>query len=210
MSQEFEPSMLEYARFYGLTRNYLEDDPLQHLAAPHDIYPGLEDNDDLFQIRADAVKIPDERLTIDEDAASLLSSVLALAQQPPSRNGDDYEIDTRKVQRMKVEVPLLRTDPEVDLLHFAQKIVPDLANEFLPLETVDEEADEGLDWPSWCHNLPEELTRKLKAEKLDVTNDALVALQEALTIHDGSDGIFEDVELPYTKVCAASCVFGVG
>ncbi len=205
MSGQGEPSIIEYARFYDLIRDHLEDDPLQQLTAPHDFLSDLEDGD-LFQIRAENVKIPDERLTIDEGAASLLSSISALAQQPPSRHGEDYEIDTRKVQRMKQELPLLRSDPELDQLRFAPKIVPDLEHEFLPLETVDEEADEGLEWPTSCYDLPDQLHRKVKAEKLEVSNDALLFLQEALNfgLQDDEPAAVEDVELPYTTVSSAS------
>ena len=206
MSQEVEPSLLEYARFHGLIRDHLEDHPLQHLECPRDFWSDLEDNQDLFQIRTDTVKVPDERLAVDEGTASLLSSVQALAQQPPSRHGEDDEFDVHRVQRLKLELPLLRSDPEFDLLRFAPKIVPDLEHEFLPLETVDQEADEGLDWPTRCHDLPDEYTKKLESEKLEVSSDAMVVLQAALTYHHegGNHEFFEDIELPYTKVCTTS------
>lgn len=202
MSQEKEPSIIEYARFYGLIRDHLEDDPLQQLAALRDNSLDLEDDGDLFQSPADTAHASNERLTLDKGAASLLSSVLALAQQPPSRCDVDDEIDTHRVRRMKLEVPLLRSDPEVDLLRFAPPIVPDLEHEFLPLETVDEEADEGLAWPTRCYDLPDEYERRSKAEKLLVTSDALVFLHEALNFHTegGPHENFEDVDLPYTKV----------
>ena len=206
MSQEVEPSIIDYARFYGLIRDHLQDDPLKQFAPPHDFLSDLDDNSDLFQIRADCVKVADERLTFHEDAASLLASVLAFTQQPLSRNSEDDEVDVHRVRRMKHELPLLRSDPEVDLLRFAPRIVPDLENEFLPLETVDEEADEGFDWPTRCYSLPDEYARKLRAEKLEVTSDALAFLQSALNFRreDGEQRTVEEVELPYTKVRTAS------
>ena len=206
MSREVEPSIIDYARFHGLTRDYLAEDPLQNITAPPDFLSDLEDNENLFQIRADCVKVPDERLTVDEDAASYLSSVFALAEEPPSRNDDIDEIDRHRFRRMKLEVPLLRSDPEIDLWRFTQQIVPDLGHEFLPLETVDQEADEGLDWPTKYHDLPEEYTRRIKEEKLEVTSDTLTFLQEALNYHHegGEHEVFEGVELPYTKVCQIS------
>ena len=206
MSQEAEPSIIDYARFYGLTRDHLEDDPLDQFAPSYDYIAQLEDTSDLFQIRADSVKVPSERLVFDEDAASLLASVIAFTQQPLPQNSEYDKIDVHRVQRMKHELPLLRSDPETDLLHFAPRIVPDLENEFLPLETVDEEADEGLNWPKRCYTLPGEYAEKFKAEKLEVTSDAFAFLQSALNFHreDGAQETSEDVELPYTKVSAAS------
>lgn len=202
MSQEdVQPSTIEYARFHGLIRDHLEHHPLHGLAAPPDFSSQLDDTPDLFQIRQDCVEVPKERLTIDVDTASLLSSIATLAKEPPSRHGDD-EIDTHRVRRMKHELPLLRSDPEVDLLRFAPRIVPNLENEFLPLETVDEEADEGFGWPTRCYELPGEYTRKLKEEKLEVWSDVLVFLQETLRFHleGGTHQVFEDVESSYTKV----------
>lgn len=206
MSQEAEPSIIDYARFYGLIRDHLKDNPLEQFSPPRDLFSDLEDNSNLFQIRADSVRVPDERLAFDEGAASVLSSAIALAKQPPSTENEDDEINVHRVRRMKHEIPLLRTDPEVDLLRFAPRIVPNLENEFLPLETVDEEADEGFDWPTWCSSLPEEYAKKLKAEKLKVTSDALVFLQEALNFQQegGEQQILDHAELAYGKVCTAS------
>ena len=204
MSQGNEPSIIDYARFHDLIRDHLQVNPLENLTAPHDIRSEFEDNENLFQIRADCVTVPDERLTADLDTASLLSSVFALAQNPPSRNDDTDGFDIHKFRRMKLEIPLLRTDPEIDVLRFVPpQIVPDLKNEFLPLETVDEEADEGFEFPTRYHNLPDEHTRKLKAEKLEVTRDALAFLHEALNSHHegGKHEYLEGAELPYTRVC---------
>lgn len=203
MSQDVEPSLINYARFYGLIRDHLEDQPLQGLAAPHDFQLQLDDTADLFQIRADCVKVPEERLPVDAGTASLLSDIAALAKHAPPQFDIDDEFNLHRVREMKRELPLLRTDHEVDLLRFAPRIVPNLEHEFLPLETVDEEADEGFEWPSACHDLPDEYDRKIKAERPVFSKEALIYLQETLRFHieDGSHESFDDVELPYTRVC---------
>lgn len=205
MSQDVEPSLIDYARFYGLVQDHLEVKPLQGLAPPHDFLSQLDDTADLFEIRSKCVKIPKERLPIDAGTASLLSEVVALAKHAPPRFDGDYEFDIHRVRQMKHELPLLRTDHEVDLLRFAPRIVPHLEREFLPLETVDEEADEGFEWPSKCHDLPEEYHRKLKAERLVFSKEALSYLQETFRFHleGGSHEVFDSVELPYTRVCTA-------
>lgn len=206
MSQDVEPSMIEYARFYGLVQDHLEVKPLQGLAAPHDFLSQLDDTADLFQIRSDCVKVPEERWPVDAGTASLLSEIAALAKCAPPRFDGDDEFEVHRVRQMKRELPLLRTDPEVDLLRFAPKIVPNLEREFLPLETVDEEADEGFEWPSTCHDLPDEYYRNIKAERLVFPKEALVYLQETLRFHleGGSHEVFDSVELPYTRVCTAN------
>jgi len=195
--------MIDYARFYGLIQDHLEDQPLQGLAAPHDFLSQLDDTADLFQISSDCVKVPEERLPVDAGTASLLSEIAALAKHAPPPFDVDSEFEVRRVRRMKRELPLLRTDHEVDLLRFASRIVPNLEREFLPLETIDEEADEGFEWPSTCHDLPDEYLGKFKAEKLVFPKEALIYLQEVLSFHldGGSHAVFDDVELPYTRVC---------
>jgi hypothetical protein len=203
MSQDVEPSIIEYARFHGLIHDHLEENPLQGLAAPHDFLSQLDDTADLFQIRSDCVKLPEDRIQVDADTASLLSEIAALAKHPPQPFDVDDDFDVHRVRRLKHELPLLRTDPEVDLLRFAPKIVPDLEREFLPFETVDEEADEGFGWPSTCHDWPNEYHRKLKAERLVLPKEALIYLHETLRIdlEGGSHEVFDNVDTPYTRVC---------
>lgn len=200
MSQDEEPSIIDYARFYGLIRDHLEDHPLQGLAAPHDFLSQLDDTAYLFQIRSGCIKVPEERLVVDAGTASFLEEIAGLAKYVPSQleNG----IDVRRVRRMKHELPLLRTDHEVDLLRFAPRILPDLEHEFLPFETIDEEADEGFNWPMRCHELPAEYDRKVKAERLVFPKEGLIELQETLrsSLEGGDHGVFEDVELPYSRV----------
>ena len=202
MSQEGEPSIIEYARFYGLSRDYLQNRPFQDHEAPQDILSGFDDNPDLFQIREDCAKVPEERLAIDAGAASLLASIASAGKEPPGWDDEDSLIDTHRVRRMKHELPLLRTDHELDVLHFAPRIVPDLGNEFLPLETVDVEADESFDFPKGFFDGPAEYARKLEAEKLEVSRDALVTLHKIINLHlhrgKGEDS--EDDELPDVRV----------
>lgn len=203
MSQDVEPSIIDYARFHGLIHDHLEENPLQGLAAPHDFSSQLDDTADLFQIRSDCVKLPEDRLQVDADTASLLSEIAALAKHRPQPFDVDDDFDVHRVRRLKHELPLLRTDPEVDLLRFAPKIVPDLEREFLPFETVDEEADEGFEWPSACHDWPNDYHRKLKAERLVLPKEALIYLHETLRfdLEGGNYEVFDNADSPYTRVC---------
>jgi len=203
MSQEVEPSMIEYARFYGLIRNHLEPHPLQTFSAAEGLLPQqVEDSPDLFQLHLENIKVPEERLAVDAGSASLLSSVATFAKGAPSRNDEDDGICTHRVRRMKHESPLLRSDHELDMLCFAPRIAPDLENEFLPLETVDEEADEGFTWPSKYYELPDVHDKKSKAEKLEIASDGLLFLQQSLRFHleGGEHAIFEVHEVPYKRV----------
>ena len=198
MSQVEEPSITDYARFYGLIRDHLEPHPLQGLAA-RDTHLPLELDDDvgLSPIDLATYRLPEERLTVDAGAAALLSYITALAKIAPSRDND--KIDTHRVRNLKHELPLLRSDHELDMLQFAPRIVPDLEHEFLPLDNTSDEADEGFTWPAACYQLPEEYSRRSTSEKLQVSGDAFVCLQETLNFHreDGNPGVFEHDEVPY-------------
>ncbi|KAL2044333.1 hypothetical protein N7G274_003038 [Stereocaulon virgatum] len=200
MSQEAEPSIIDYARFYGLIRNHLEPHPLQALAA-RDSFPSIEpeSHSRLSEIDFANFQIPEERLTVSAGAASLLSCIKALVTEIPQRQEDGVEI--HRLQYMKHELPLLRSVHELDMLNFAPQVVTDLKHEFLPLETVDEEADEGLTWPSKCHDLPDQYARRSASEKLQVSSDAFAFLKEILAFHRES-GIrenFEHDDLYYKK-----------
>ena len=192
MSQEEEPSIIDYARFYGLISDHLEPHPLQGTAA-RDTFHSLEldDDDGLFPPNLPAYGLPQERLTVDAGAAAVLSSIAALAEVPPAR---DDVIDTHHIRNLKLELPLLRSDHEVDMLNFGPQIVPDLEQEFLPLETVNEEADEGLTWPPTCYQLPGKFANQSASEKLHVSSNALAYLQETLNFHlDDHDGFEYDL-----------------
>ena len=205
MSQEEEPSVIDYARFYGLIRNHLEPHPLQDIAA-RDNVPSIEpeSHSGLSGINFANLQIPEERLTVSAGAASLLSCILALAKEIPLRHDDGVEI--HRVRDMKHGLPLLRSVHELDMLNFAPQVVTDLRHEFLPLETVDEEADEGLTWPSKCYDLPEKYAKRSESEKLQVSSGAFAFLKETLAFHreGGIHEVFEHFEhddLYYKKVC---------
>ena len=152
MSQPEEPTILEYARFHDLVTDHLAQDPLKEVLS-HEPGIGLsmEDSDDLFSISADNASVKPERLTIPIEALSYLASVVEMG------SGSDI-IESRIRQRrhwirhLKVELPLLRSDPELDLQGSGGSWQMDLQNEPFPREKMDGEYDDGLFWPSMKEN----------------------------------------------------------
>lgn len=201
MSQESEPTILEYARFHGLACDYLIKDPLADLKQPDDFVHQFEgtledlDNGELSDGHSD------ENISFGEETISLLASIAVPAEQS-LRFDDDGDIDPHRFRKIKQELPMLRTDHELDMRSFATQIVPDLKHEFLPLEMVDEEADEGLKWPVKFFALPEDFVKKIQSEKLQVPVDILVYLKNTLK-SDNEDEKFEfkdDEALTYRRV----------
>lgn len=208
MSQHVEPPIIDYARFYGLAWDHREPDPLHCLQGftlpedPASFDSFLDDPPELFHLdlALASVKVPAERLAVDAGAASFLSSIAESAnfKYSPSHSDQDVGIDRHRVRRMKYELPLLRSDHDIDVLRFASPIVPHLDNEFLPLETLDVEEDEGLEWPSGYYALPDEYAKKSRSEKIEASKDDFLYLQQTLKyqFEAGEHGEFDTDDIP--------------
>ena len=175
---EVRASVLEYARFHGLTRDYRSTHPLEGLkdeiaAAQVEEIPSLFESDKVHRVP------PLERLTINKEGASLLASVFKIKNRE-SISFDEFLPDYRRVERMKVEQPLLSSDHELDMIRFKCRIVPDLNNMNIPLEEVDDELDEGMGWPSSYNKIRQQAIEKLKNEKLVFPKETFVYLSNAL------------------------------
>ena len=178
MWQDNEPSILEYARFYGLTVDHRQSHPLSEL--PHSLPAVLSaQNPELLEITKDLGTITPERLEFGKGAAIFLASIINAKSYPPSA-GDDLLPKTHRVRDLKFEPPLLRSDHELDMRQFGGRIVPDLGHEHLPLEKFNDESDEGLGWPSSYDELPVKASARSLAEKLAVSKDVLLYLRDTL------------------------------
>lgn len=202
MSQHIEPPIIDYARFYGLVRDHLEPDPLQGLTLPENLGSLLDDPPELFQIHLSNSKVPAERLVADTGAVSFLAFIAESEKYSASYSDQDLGIHRHRVRRMKTELPLLRSDHDIDVLRFASPIVPHLEDEFLPLETLDVEEDEALEWPSSYHALPDEYTKRSRSEKIEASKDDCLYLQQTLNyrLEAGEHGEFDVVDIPYKRV----------
>ncbi|KAF2279047.1 uncharacterized protein EI97DRAFT_431268, partial [Westerdykella ornata] len=121
-----------------------------------------------------------ERLTVSKDAALLLKSMLAMRAVPE----DGLPLDScwKRMSPLNLELPLLHSDNETDLQEFGNTDVPSFSNIRLPLETVDDEKDEGLGWPAAYLEYPKIHDAECQAEKLAVSRGVLLFLQKV--IHD--------------------------
>ncbi|KAH6215596.1 hypothetical protein HBI42_134640 [Parastagonospora nodorum] len=120
-----------------------------------------------------------ERLAVNRGGILLLKAVHELQQKPPDEGlkPDRYQ----QIQSFKQELPVLRTDHELDLLHFGSSAVPDFKDLRIPFESIDQEDGEGFEWPTKYIAYPIQWERKIKAEKLAVSKDVLLHLQDAIT-----------------------------
>src|ERR1051326_4408108 len=144
-----EPSVLDYARFHGLCRNYLSEPSTlleALLSLPYDSNTDTGDPSGLPTLEAllEGFTLR-EKLTVTKDGVAYLQSVLTHPEclenaiHPPPTYGCG--------RRLKVEIPLLRSDPAWDLVEFKKRSQSgDLRDIIPPLEAVNEENGEGIEF----------------------------------------------------------------
>ena len=186
VEDEEEPSVLEYAREQGICIDYTSELPqliVTFLSLKGTIDHDLRDpfDDDLTNAVATATKIvTKQRLAVTKDVALLLKSILTPREIPIE---DPLAIDQRQcILNMKQELPVLQTDAELDLLDFGTRVEPDLRDlrTRLPSEDLDNENDEGFEWPAKYFSYPAQCDAMIKDETFAVTRDVLTVLQRAV------------------------------
>lgn len=203
MAQISEPSLLDYARFHGLAHDHRETYPLAGLGQI-DHFVGQDENPpEDFPFDDSNASLPAEKICFEKNAMPLLAWIRRSLSEEPSPFDGGTEFNVHRFGQLRLDPPLLRTDHEWDMIGFGHQVVPDLENEFLPLETVDEEADEGFTWPSKYNSLPDTFFEKCNSETLLVSNEVLVYLRDVMRkCADDNDLMsFDDEGLLYTKVC---------
>ena len=109
MLSEEEQSVLDYARFHGLTIDHTKLDPFESFKRPCEPYP---DDRHLPQINfADFVPKP-ERLTVTRNDLRYLSAALETPAKPDL--GDLLRTRWHIAQDLRMELPLHHKDPAVD------------------------------------------------------------------------------------------------
>ncbi|KAL8807958.1 MAG: hypothetical protein Q9182_000424 [Xanthomendoza sp. 2 TL-2023] len=195
-----EPSVLEYARYYRLSRNHLEIDPLALVPRPDEALLQSQDESEPLsqQLNAGVTTPPPERLTAVKEASTLLA-----VTDPTQYHGCKLEdvdlIPIHRTRNLKIELPLLRSDHEADMLDFVHHIEPNLANEFIPFEKVDNEQDEGLGWPSYCYDWPEMFFQKAQKEKINELENIHHALVEKDALTPAKRQLDNEIANPNTS-----------
>ncbi|KAI4671307.1 uncharacterized protein J4E88_009341 [Alternaria novae-zelandiae] len=175
-----EPSVLEWARTQGVCVNYeTELLHIRHLQSPLDDEFGRHLHEPSDATIDTAVSgLVKEKLTVNKDTALLLKAAHALQDELPS----DLTVTNSRTWRrdLRQELPVLRSDHELDLLNFGGTVVPDFKNLQIPSEITVEENDEGLGWPARYLDYPAQCDAQVKVEKLAISREVLVYLQDTI------------------------------
>lgn len=195
---EEELTILEYARFHRLTRppspTYIEvyrQISVINGAAEHP----LPDDDRLLRQLAAGQPISERPALTEADRlyfASIISLYLDRSKTP------DREV-TRRERQLKIELPLLNSDHELDVISSEHRKSRMLVPRIPPFAHVSDSMDEGLGWPGWTHNAAATYEQGCKTEKLQITREAMTLLKLAVGNSDEQD---MDVGrgLPYKRV----------
>lgn len=172
---------LQYARQHGLTTNYFERDPLRcagmptppdSMAAEFDLAdprPGEVDRaKELTQ------KIGNEPWDIDKETAELLTSAMALSR------ADEDDIDIRRMADLKIDEPVLRSDPEIDLRKLRSRNSVSMSIRGLESCELNVQKDESLAWSAEHVQLPAAMAKFITEEKLDVDLASMKFLKDVM------------------------------
>ncbi|KAJ9138392.1 Lysine acetyltransferase [Pleurostoma richardsiae] len=92
----------------------------------------------------------------------------------------------RSLRSMKLELPLLKSDYESDCRKLMKNIIacrtPALADHRLPLEPIDTEKDEGLDFPKTAKQHADALIARISQERIDVSRETMIYLAKQLRV----------------------------
>lgn len=103
-------------------------------------------------------------------------------------------LEAVNIRRFKLELPIVRTDNEIDLREYNRTIWAaqelDLSSHNLPLEPCDQEKDEGLGFPNHSYETAGNVVKSVEYEKIEITKDSFQVLMGYLK----SDWTDEDQE----------------
>jgi hypothetical protein len=178
-AEDVEATAVEYARYYGLTINHLQEPlPVSHIAALRKEIPEiLTDDSHLPAIEYPVYINTNEQVTLDQGAVMLISEINGNLDSGTIESIILPLLDVRQVRKHRVEAPLLRSDPDSDLRSFAKRKEPRPGDGDLPMEPLNDELDEGMIWPTQILALPTAIMEELQAEKLQITKDMFLSLQ---------------------------------
>ncbi|KAI4802678.1 hypothetical protein E4T44_11486, partial [Aureobasidium sp. EXF-8845] len=190
-------SLIEYARYYGLSKDYTTFDPL----SPHILHSiSAWEYLDLDIIKLSQFKLPDtieldEKWTIDLQSALFLKNIASLEVAPFQEITRHRNISAG----YKTEPLLLPTDPELEQRRFirARNSRLDQASQEVSSEALwQDDQEASLYWPE--PDLPTTLIEQIKNERLQLDKNDILFLQQCISVPEKPDLQEIDV-LPHKK-----------
>jgi hypothetical protein len=147
-----------------------------------------------------------EKLDISRSGAVYLSSVIKLLSSGRDHLSNENRWDAilpnyKRIANLRPAEPVLRGDHELDMLSFRAQISLEGLELDLPLEDLNTENDESLDFPEYSQEVPDQIYGVIAQEKLDCSRESLYILQQtkiALTslTTEVHDRLYDDLMHP--------------
>jgi hypothetical protein len=144
-----------------------------------------------------------ERLDVDRETATFLASLLGAARRF-DHDPIDVVLEPDGVHRLKLELPLLARDHEVEMLALRRRNEVRLSSQGIDRFQLDSDKDEGIAFPRAKIDKKLALDRELGNEKLDVGKETVRLLRDLHELWNGKDvNLLEGLYDSY-KVCTRS------
>lgn len=179
----------DYLLSRGVTVSY--EDVFQHwmLDEPRKLVKSLDDltgitsKDDLSKCFIPSVISTPEKWQVNDKPLALLQDVCTRRSES---DAEDYVRQIRErtaansVRQIKFELPVLRTDNEIDLRKYKREISNarkvHLCDHHLPLDPCDDEQDEGLEFPPQSYGTDMEILQSVEDEKIQISKASFQTL----------------------------------
>ncbi|GAM85114.1 hypothetical protein ANO11243_031180 [Dothideomycetidae sp. 11243] len=204
-------SVLEYARAHGLSRDYQSDSVFESLSFRETAWElrtdGIDKDMILPTLSIDTLHITAEAWSIDRITADLLKSILKPSLDPY----DDLTHRPRGIELIRMQMPLLQTDDELEFNVLASRHELTRSAELKAitrsLRNQSDPSTEDLEWPLMDLGLSNRVNADLSSEKMQITRDALLLIKDIVNpprietlddwkIHAGSGFRFSSPALP--------------
>ena len=170
-----ELTLTDYARCHGLTTDHRQEYPLESACLPspsNDLWTDLQDPQGclnigtLVAVGALHGHTTKEKWDVNKESAECLASVLNLGKG--SSDNMAGLIDLPKLKDLKLQEPILASDPEFDVLRLKHRNAITLMTADMEPFPLDDEKGETLIWSKRDLKLPAEIEHLIASEKLEV------------------------------------------
>lgn len=178
-----DPDTLEYARLHGLCKDYMMDYPLASDVippVPEDLYHDMEDPSgeaELHAFQAEVYASLNERLNVDKETAAFLCSIIAEGKRF-EEGPIPVELETARRKWPKLDLPVLATDHDVEMLALRRRSEARLSSKGLEPFQLDPEKDDGMVFPQAEIERKRLLDHELSREKFDISKETMEFLLE--------------------------------
>ncbi|KAK6499907.1 hypothetical protein TWF481_010262 [Arthrobotrys musiformis] len=173
-----DESLLLYARAYDLVEDHTSISPLSFICLPYDIEEEVIKDTELISSFLRSLPVTEEatheRLEVVRDVSSLLSKVISLRGYTENFGDEEYAT----VDDARFEEPLLRYQAHSSLYGIVQRVDSDRLS--LKEAVVDEDDDEGVEFPHWAWERRNEVVADLAGDRMAIDRKVLEYLRRTV------------------------------